>query len=126
MFLKSLEILQMARAQARHAAARLEGGARNVANADTPGYQAGRLPSFAEVWDRREGMRATRAGHLDAGDTRTVGAVRDLRDLSPNGNSVSLETEMTEAALARQAHDIAIAIQSGLLGLMRQGLGRRS
>lgn len=126
MFVNKVEVLTMARAMASHAAARQGVIAANVANADTPGYRARDLVSFAEVW-QGQGMalRATRAGHLGGGSKAGVGMMPDRLHVSPNGNSVSLEAEMVKAAEARQAHDMALAIYRSLSGNIRATLGRR-
>jgi flagellar basal-body rod protein FlgB len=126
MFTNKVEVLNMARAMAAHAAARQGQVARNVANADTPGYRARHLPDFAEVWEGRgQAMRATREGHLGGAGRIAVTAVVDARHQSPNGNSVSLEAEMMAAAEARQTHDWALAIHRTLSGSIRSTLGRR-
>lgn len=126
MFTNKVEVLNMARAMAAHAAARQGQVARNVANGDTPGYRARQLPDFAEVWESRgQTMRATRQGHLGGVGRIAVDAVIDSRNQSPNGNSVSLEAEMVAAAEARQAHDWALAISRTLSGSIRSTLGRR-
>ncbi|MDP2086936.1 MAG: FlgB family protein [Gemmobacter sp.] len=126
MFTNKVEVLSMAAAMAAHAAARQNVIARNVANADTPGFRARRLPDFAEVWQAQgQTLRGTRAGHLSVSRQREIQSTPDSRNLSPNGNSVSLETEMVAAAEARQAHDFALAIRRTLSGAIRTALGRR-
>jgi flagellar basal-body rod protein FlgB len=126
MFTNKVEVLNMARAMAAHAAARQVQIARNVANADTPGYRARQLPAFAEVWEGRgQAMRATRAGHAGFGSQTRLTAEAVATNLSPNGNSVSVEAEMLAAAQVRQEHDWALAIHRTLSGSIRAALGRR-
>ncbi len=126
MFVNKVEALNMARAMAAHAAAQQGVTARNVANADTPGYRARRLPGFAEVWEGGgQPLRTTRAGHLDPPGRRHVVAAEDPANRNPNGNSVSLEAEMVQAADARQQHELALAIHGTLSGAIRATLGRR-
>jgi len=71
-------------------------------------------------------MHATRAGHLTGStqpyDTRIIAGAGSE---SPNGNNVSLETEMVKAASVRQEHDQALAIYQASLGILRSSLGRR-
>lgn len=126
MFLKNLEVLTMARGLARHSAAAQAVTARNIANADTPGYRATRLRSFAEVWDAGAGgMKATRNRHLGGARAAEVRArERQIHD-SPNSNSVSLEAEMMSSSLHRQNHEMALGIQRSLGGVLRQTLARR-
>ncbi|MFZ5749556.1 MAG: FlgB family protein [Pseudomonadota bacterium] len=121
-------ILTMASALAGHAARRQSVIAANIANADTPGYRSRDLADFALVY-RDEGvaaMRATRAGHLDEGgpgpSSRIVPAGGHP---SPNGNDVSLETELVRSADARRQHDIALAVMRSSLAMLRSALGRR-
>ena len=126
MFLKNLEVLTMARGLARHAAAAQALTARNIANADTPGYRAARLPSFSEIWSEQgAGLRATRPGHVGGPDQRVVSASNVQRHDSPNKNSVSLEAEMMSSALNRQSHELALGITRSLGGVLRQTLSRR-
>lgn len=132
MFGKSTEVQAMARALAAHAGASQSVVARNIANADTPGYRAMQAESFADVYrsDGGGGMRATRAQHFGGpqdGGRRSlqVALVQAPGEASPNGNTVSLEEEMVRGALARQQHDMALAITRSLGGTIRSTLGRR-
>ena len=63
---ETLDLTRMARAMAAQAGARLGVIARNVAQADTPGYKAMDLPDFVASYQAAspQGMRATRPGHL--------------------------------------------------------------
>ena len=128
--LPKLEVVEMTRALAAHAGARQEIIARNVANADTPGYQAADLPSFAQAYRSGGpslGLRHTRPGHLAGGTPSgtTITARATTGHGSPNGNSVSIEAEMVKAAETRQQHDMALAIYTSLSGVLRASLGRR-
>ncbi len=125
---EKLEITAMAQAMSAHAGARLGVIARNVANADTPGYRTQDVDDFAAVWDAssEDTMRATRAGHIAA---PSLGALTDSHVVrghgAPNGNSVSLESEMVKAIETRQQHDMALAIYRGTSEVIRASLGRR-
>ena len=73
----NLEILGLAQARARHAAARQAQVATNIANADTPGYRARDVASFDQVFRidggsaRRGAARPfPRAHGLSLGDER--------------------------------------------------------
>ena len=71
---------------------------------------------------------ATRAGHLPSFGGAQDPAVLDRAGagtLSPNGNGVSLETEMVKAADVKREHDMALAIYSKSLAILRASLGRR-
>lgn len=124
------EVLTLASSLAAHAATRQSAIARNVANADTPGYRAQDLPDFAETYRAESGsaLRRTRAGHVGAADGApdlALSALSAAGTLSPNGNGVSLETEMVMAADVKREHDMALAIYSKSLSILRASLGRR-
>jgi flagellar basal-body rod protein FlgB len=125
---EKLEITAMAQAMAAHAGSRMEAIARNVANADTPGYQTQDVADFASVWAESsgDGMRATRPGHLNGpADFAALPPANAPGHGSPNGNTVSLEAEMVKAVETRQQHDMALAIYRGTSEVIRASLGRR-
>lgn len=117
----NLEIFRTAQAMASHAAQRQALIARNVANADTPGYRARDLVPFSEIHANGD-LRRTRPGHVLPGDMEVEAARPGA--LSPNGNNVSLETEMMMAAEASGAHERALAIYQASLDILRASLGR--
>lgn len=124
---EKLYVVRMAQALAAHAGARQEAIARNVANADTPGYRALDLPDFASTYQAAGAgtMRATRPGHLGATDQLAVPSPRAAGGSgAPNGNSVSLESEMVKAVEVRQQHDMALAIYRNTTTILRLSLGR--
>lgn len=127
---ENLEIFRMAHAMARHAGTRQAVIAGNMANADTPGYAARDVPSFQAVFGSDIAgfvPRTKRPGHLSgSADTAPVDVVQ-RRDatMDPNGNSVSLETEMLNAVDARRQHDRALAIYRSSLGILQTAIGRR-
>ena len=124
-----LEILKMSHGLARHAAARQAAVAQNVANVDPPGYRRVGVPSFADMHGAeagRDGLRATRPGHLGHASEFAPPAPRVLPGGSAglNGNTVSLEDEIVQAAQLRQQHDMALTIYRSALTVMRTALGR--
>jgi flagellar basal-body rod protein FlgB len=126
---ENMETLRMAKDMAVHAAGRQSVIAANVANADTPGYRAGDLRSFAETYRRQHEpleLRVTRAAHAVAsGDTPAKEVVIDrAAEPSPNGNTVSLETELVRSASAKRQHDVSLAIYRSSLDILRSSLGR--
>jgi flagellar basal-body rod protein FlgB len=125
---EKLEITAMAQAMSAHAGSRLGVIARNVANADTPGYRTEDVDDFATVWEASsEGaMRITRAGHIGGSGTDAALEGHVVRGHgAPNGNTVSLESEMVKAVQTRQQHDMALAIYRGTSEVLRASLGRR-
>lgn len=125
---ENMDVIRMARAMGSHAMARQGMVARNVANADTPGYRAQDMGSFANAWKGgfEEAMRATDPRHFTGG-AQQVSARPDPSsgELSPNGNSVSLEKEMMRAADIRREHNLSLTIYRSSLSLLRASLGKR-
>ena len=125
---ESLEVSKMARALAAHSGARLGVIAQNIANADTPGFKARDLPDFETAWrdSSGQGMKVTRPGHLrDSPQGQTPQPLRRDGPASPNGNTVSLQSEMVRTAEVRQAHDTALAILKNAGDIIRSALGRK-
>ncbi|PYE84577.1 FlgB family protein [Pseudoroseicyclus aestuarii] len=124
---QSLDMFSTSMAMARHAGARQAVSSANVANADTPGFRAQALPGFAEAYDSpvgRLGLRQTRAEHLGIGQGHLALKVADAGgEAAPNGNTVSLETEMLTGAEIRSEHNRALAIYRHAIGLIRTSLG---
>lgn len=126
---EKLQIFRMAHAMAQHAGARQSVLARNMANADTPGYVARDVAPFGETYRSGGGFQpyATRPGHL--GHTSGTYAVEmqdpAVGETEPNGNSVSLEREMLKAVDVKRAHDRALAIYKSSLTVLRAATGRR-
>jgi len=125
-------IMKLAGALASHSYQRQGVIAENVANSDTPGYRAKDLQSFSDLHAAKSSgpghMKATREGHLgftagnmgyEAEEISAFGAE------SPNGNTVSLEDQMTRSAEVQHTHEMALGVYSKSLSIIRLGLGRR-
>lgn len=126
---EKLDIFKMAQSMATHASARQSAIAGNIANADTPGFKARDIASFADSFrnqDTGSGLVATRTTHL-AYESASHGfkQITVEENMSPNGNSVSLETEMMKSGEVRHQHETALAIYKSALGILRTSLGRR-
>lgn len=116
----NLDILRMAQALATHAGLRQQATAQNVANADTPGYRARDAVPFADYLD------VTSRGR-NAPPPRPEGLIRPDANpavQSPDGNTVSLEHEMTRGAQIRAQHEMALGIYSSARDLLRASIGR--
>lgn len=125
---QNLALFQTAGAMAQHAGSRQAVVAQNIANADTPQYQALEMPSFREVvQDHAMGeMRTTRSGHVqstNAGYGR-VDAVVSQSEPAPNGNSVSVEDEILKSVDVSREHSRALAIYKHGMTVLRSTLGR--
>lgn len=125
---EKLSLFQTASGMARHAVTRQETIAKNIANADTPGYRAKDVVSFADTYqaEPQTALRATRAGHLNAAEAAGLYQLHDAPgESSPNGNTVSLETEMMKATEVRHQHDLALSVYKSSLNILRSSLGRK-
>ena len=110
-----LPIFQLASALARHSAARHETVAKNIANADTPGYKARDMAAFDAVLA------------LSGDVSRMTETTHQMRSASasPNGNTVSLDEQMLMASETKMQHETALAIYRKSMELLRLGLGKR-
>lgn len=124
-----LEIFNLAQGLAKHAAARQAKIAGNVANADTPGYRAQDIAPFAETYQANTdsgSLRATRAGHMMSNeiDPSEIRVIDRPGPSAPNGNTVSLETEIMNATEVKHSHDLALTVYQTSLGILRTSIGR--
>ena len=100
---QSLALFKTSMAMAQHAGRMQVLSAQNIANADTPKYVARDLPSFESMIGRSSnGMRATRDEHLVNAFSSRTGPEKRSKPVDPNGNSVSLETELVHAIDAKR------------------------
>jgi flagellar basal-body rod protein FlgB len=130
---QKLEVFRMSAAMAEHAGQRQAIAAQNMANVDTPGYQASRLASFAEltkgtgvsIGDGFAG-HASRTGHLHGNGTTSVSAqiTKVKTGAALDGNTVSVDREMLESVSAKREHDRAIAIYKSTLKILQTTLAR--
>ncbi|MGB3146998.1 MAG: FlgB family protein [Paracoccaceae bacterium] len=125
---KMPEVMGMASSMSTNAEQRLAAVARNIANADTPGYRAQSVAPFHDSYRDSEGLalRTSHPGHLTAvsGHLTSARSAEAGGHMSPNGNNVSLEAQMVEAAAIRKDHDLALSIYKTSLEIMRSSLGR--
>lgn len=108
--------------------------ARNIANADTPGYRPRDLESFGfgEMVRSRAGdldMEMTSPVHL--GGQRPPGHAfsekenRRPFETAPSGNAVVLEEQMAKVNETSVAHKLTAQLYRKHLGMIRMALGRR-
>lgn len=130
---QKMELFRMSAAMAEHAGKRQALAAQNMANVDTPGYQARRLKSFADLTqgtglsasDAFSGW-ASRRGHLHGSGETSVSAqiTKEKNGAALDGNTVSVDREMLESVSARREHDRAIAIYKSTLKILQTTLAR--
>ncbi len=146
-----LTILAMAKGLASHAATRQSLVTQNIANSDTVGYRARAIKSFVEVYqgpgapERGPAVRtggqgdaervflasATRPGHAGFASASQRAEAVQVYEISkqgadsPNGNSVSIEDQMSRGARAVADHELALGVLRKSMDLIRMSIGRR-
>lgn len=100
--------------------------AENVANADTPGFQARdvRAPVFETT--RGAGPVRTDPRHMSGFGSRIPGA-RTIQsfETTPRGNAVTLEEEMIKVGQNAQDFQAAATLYQRSMGLLRTAMSRR-
>lgn len=124
---QNLTIFRTATAMAQHAGKQQALVARNIANADTPGYTASYLRPFSETMSRTGpgALRASRASHLGGGGEgigRTAQPTNS--EPSPSGNAVSLEEEVLRSVETTRQHNRALSIYRHAMQVVRTSIGR--
>ena len=89
--------------------------ASNIANANTPGYQARDLKPFEEILSATKlELAATRRGHMQPeSPTSAAAAERRLAstwDITHSGNSVTMEKELMKAAEVSGAYSLNTSV----------------
>ena len=110
--------------------------AENVANANTPGYEARDLRDldFGALVGRAHGrldLAVTRAGHIAAGPPGPQGGPYKRTgapdsETSPSGNSVVLEEQMLKVAETQMDYQTATGLYAKGLGLIRMAITGRA
>lgn len=126
---ESLEIFRMAHGMAKHAGARQTVIAQNMANADTPEYVARDIAPFKALYENADHpihQKATRDAHLNGMMESQSFSSSERRDVSsdPNGNTVSIESEMLHAVNTKRQHDRAVMIYKSALTILRTAVQR--
>lgn len=126
---QSLDLFRVSGDMARHAGSAQALTARNLANADTPGYRAVQLTPFTEVYRQSPAtlMRTTRPAHVTGRDDALGGATvsHASGEAKPNGNTVSLEREMARAVDNQRQHNRALAVYRHAMNVLRTSIGRQ-
>jgi flagellar basal-body rod protein FlgB len=131
--LSGIDLFQVAGDRMRYLTERQTLIARNVANADTPGYKAQDLAPFTpavvaggagQAGNPALVLAQTNPAHLqlrpDAStDPTPVVATADYGGEKPNGNTVSVEEQMVKSADVSNAFAMASAIYAKSISLMK-------
>lgn len=130
--LGSMLVFALASARLAHASQRNTVIARNIAQSDTPGFKAQDVAGFdfariATAAGAAE-PKATRPGHavgqLPPGRPEFEVREAPATDESPDGNTVSLEQQMVQAAETRGQFELAATLYAKHLSLLRTAIGR--
>ncbi|MFH5925202.1 flagellar basal body rod protein FlgB [Roseomonas xinghualingensis] len=120
--------LDLAESRLRWLDRRQEVLARNISNADTPGYRARDITPFTEHLSRLGG--AERLARTDARHFTPVGGnaprakVDRAAEVTPDGNAVSLDDQALKVADTDSAHALAMGLYRRWTGMFRTALGR--
>ena len=109
--------------------------AENVANADTPGFQAHELKPFdmADEKSRADYLplatTVTEPGHFMAVSASSTGytEIGDNRyEITPSGNGVTLEEQMTKVAENQMDYQAVTALYTRSVGILKTAFGRNA
>ena len=129
MDLQGIGLFRMISQQLRWLGQRQDVLSQNVANADTPGYQARDLQplAFGDALQQATLRPAvTQAGHL-AGNVADPAAAKVKTitpwEVSPDGNGVVLEQQMTSLAETQADYQMATEIYRKQIGMLKTAIG---
>ena len=101
--------------------------ARNIANANTPGFQPADVRDFASTLSATTGVEPARTqpGHLSGTAPSGAGlaAVRP-RTHNPDGNAVALDQQLTKVADTETIQSLTTTIYKKYMGLFGIALGK--
>lgn len=127
-------LMTMLGAQMRYLTERQSMLAQNVSNIDTPGYLAKDLKplDFGKLVDQQMGqlpMHTTSGKHMTGASSGSgsfkADVVRKNFEVSPTGNSVSLDEEMAKISRTGADYQIASSLYKKFTALYRTALGNR-
>jgi flagellar basal-body rod protein FlgB len=129
--ISDIPILSMLRMRMQWHQARQEVLAENVANADTPNYQARDLapPDFSRELSTTSsiGLARTDPNHIggqSSGDTQFTTDTSARYEIRPRGNAVSHEDEMMKMGNNQMDYEAVTSMYTHSLGLIKMALDR--
>jgi flagellar basal-body rod protein FlgB len=97
----------------------------NIANADTPGYKPRDVEPFSSVLSQFDITPArTSPLHLVAISEHLPGTTKTVGETAPDGNAVSLETEMTKVAQDDTSQQLVNNLWKSYMGMFMTALGK--
>jgi flagellar basal-body rod protein FlgB len=105
----------------------------NVANADTPGYEAKDITPFSfESMFKKLTLNTTQSGHIqlasaaDGAEARETSTLRTTWELKPDGNAVSVEREAKKAADTAADYELVTSMYKKYVSMEQTALGSKS
>jgi flagellar basal-body rod protein FlgB len=99
--------------------------AQNIANADTPGYKPRDVQPFSSVMNQFDVAPArTSPLHLAGFSEGVAGTVREAGETAPDGNAVSIESEMTKVAQDDTSQQLVGNLWKSYMGMFMTALGK--
>jgi len=128
MDLTSVDLFSLAEQRLDWVSRRQQLLAQNVANANTPGYEAHDLKPFAALLQHKAvPFTITNPLHLAAfSDPAEEDRTRIVTERAPDGNAVSLDGELTKLADTSGMHELATDLYTKYMGMFRLALGKGS
>lgn len=124
--MEPIYLFDLAASQARWLAVRQAAVAENIANVNTPGYVAKDVAPFGDVYAQTQlQLASTNPAHLgnDPSDLASATSKDDSPwEVSPSGNSVSMEREMLKANEVSRSYSMNTAIVKAFHQMMTLGL----
>jgi flagellar basal-body rod protein FlgB len=130
MALSDIPILSMLRTRMQWNQARQQVLSENVANADTPNYQAKDLapPDFQrELTTASLALQRTSPGHIGSSSGGGSEFARDTTeryDIRPRGNTVTHEDEMLKVAANQMDFEAVTSLYTHSLALIKLAIGK--
>lgn len=131
--LDGMDVFRVAGARMRYLAERQNLLAQNIANADTPRYQARDLGAFTfdSVVARNTAgaplrMAGSNPAHItEARASSAVMTRRSSNNEDPDGNTVNLEDQMLKQADVARSYEMATTVYRRSASLLRTAMGGR-
>ena len=98
--------------------------AQNVANADTPGYQASDIAPFSLALGRATPLAQTEPGHMPGHAAAAGSAASKAAQRAPTGNTVSIEDQLVKVADTASTQALMLNLHRSYAGMMRIAVGR--
>ena len=130
MNLDSISLFRVVDKQLRWLGRRQETLAKNIANANTPGYQAMDLaaPDFQSAMNAVQPVKLEATSPAHFGVSQAQAAPLEEKpivpwEISPDGNSVVLEQQMMEAASTQANYQMATELYRKYIGMVKLAIG---